>query len=66
MQCRTHMRVAMINGHKDRAALHFTKADTDYLVEKRQCDVSLFSFEGGHQLAPTESQIEVFNWLLGK
>ncbi|BDS08021.1 hypothetical protein NT6N_30610 [Oceaniferula spumae] len=62
---RANMRVAMINGHKDKNALHFTKGDTDYLTESRSCNVALFSFEGGHQLAPTEAQVEAFNWLLG-
>jgi len=66
MQVRTGMHIAMVNGHKDRAALNFTKKDTDYLAEKRLCNVALFSFEGAHQLAPTDSQIEVFNWLLNK
>ncbi len=63
---RSNMRVAMINGHKDRNALHFTKADTDHLTKIRQCNVALFSFEGGHQLAPTDAQLEAFNWLLEK
>ena len=66
MKCRTHMRIAMVNGHKDSSAIHFTKKDSDYLVDKRQCNVALFSFEGGHQLAPTDAQIEAFNWLLKK
>lgn len=65
MQCRTNMRVAMVNGHKDSSAIHFIKKDSDYLVDNRQCDVAVFSFEGGHQLATTEAQLEAFNWLLG-
>jgi hypothetical protein len=66
MQCRTNMRVAMVNGHKDLAAIQSAKKDLDYLVDKRECTVSLFSFEGGHQLATTDAQVEAFNWLLGK
>lgn len=66
MQCRLGMRVAMVNGHKDADAIAFVKKDSDYLSTQRQCDVALFSFEGGHQLAPPEAQLEAFNWLLGK
>lgn len=65
MQCRTKMRVAMVNGHKDTSAIHFTKKDSDYLADKRQCDIAVFSFEGGHQLATTDAQLEAFTWLLG-
>lgn len=66
MQCKTNMRVAMVNGHKDSSAIHFTKQDSDYLSDKRQCEIAVFSFEGSHQLATTESQVEAFSWLLGK
>jgi len=66
MKCRSDMRIAMINGHKDKAAIQFTKKDSDYLADHRQCNVAVFSFEGGHQLAPTDAQIEAFNWLLKK
>lgn len=65
MQCREGMRVAMVNGHKDIAASRSGKIDSKYLVDKRKCEVALFSFEGGHQLAPVDAQIESFNWLLG-
>ena len=65
MQCRKGMRVAMTSGHKDIAANRSAKVDGDYLVNKRNCEVGVFAFEGGHQLASTEAQIESFNWLLG-
>lgn len=66
MKCRTNMRVAMVNGHKDLAAIRSAKKDSDYLADERQCNIALFSFEGSHQLASTEAQIESFNWLQGK
>jgi len=66
MQCREGMRVAMVNGHKDSGAIRESKTDIQYLSDKRTCEVALFSFEGAHQLAPVDAQIESFNWLLGK
>ena len=66
MKCRTHMRVAMVNGHKDIAAIQSSKKDSDYLADKRQCEIALFSFEGGHQLATTDAQVEAFTWLLNQ
>lgn len=65
MQCHEGMRVAMVNGHKDIAANRSAKVDSEYLASKRSCEVAVFSFEGGHQLASTDAQIESFNWLLG-
>lgn len=66
MQCRPNMRVALVNGHKDIAAIRSAKKDGDYLINQRQAEIAVFSFEGGHQLAPPEAQLEAFNWLQGK
>ena len=58
------MRVAMVNGDRDRAAAKFEPQDTAYLSKTANCEVAMFAFEGGHQVPPTNSQIEAFEWLL--
>lgn len=56
------MRVAMVNGHKDYG--HWYERDTVKL-EGLGNKVKFFIFEGGHQMAPKETQVESFKWLLG-
>jgi len=58
------MRIAMVNGDRDRAAARYTKRDTQFLVETANCEVAMFAFEGGHQVPPSDSQVEAFEWLL--
>lgn len=57
------MRVAMVNGNNDKAANHWVESDTEVL-EKHGCQVALISFEGGHQVPPTDIQLKAFQWLL--
>lgn len=64
MQCHKGMRVAMVNGHKDIAANRSGEKDSKYLAEQRDCEVGFFSFEGGHQLAPVDAQVDAFKWLI--
>lgn len=58
------MRIAMVNGDRDRAAARFEPRDTEYLSKTADCEVAMFAFEGGHQVPPTDSQVEAFQWLL--
>lgn len=54
-------RVAMVNGDKDGPREHEIK-----ILQERGCTVSLFAFEGGHQIPPPSVQIKAFRWLLGE
>ena len=65
-QVRSDMRIAMVNGDRDRAAAQYTKRDTQFLSETANCEVAMFAFEGGHQVPPSDSQVEAFEWLLEK
>ena len=56
------MRVAMTNGYKDHARRRI-KPDTEVL-NARGSEVAAFAFEGGHEIAPTATQIEAFRWML--
>lgn len=58
-------RVAMVNGDKDRGASNYMDSMTEILQE-RGCIVTLFAFEGGHQIPPPSVQIKSFRWLLGE
>jgi predicted esterase len=58
-------RVAMVNGDKDRGVARVMDSVTKILQE-RGCTVSLFAFEGGHQIPPPSVQIKSFRWLLGE
>ena len=58
-------RVAMVNGDKDTAVASYLESVTKTLQE-RGCTVSLFAFEGGHQIPPPSVQIKSFRWLLGE
>lgn len=59
---RDHMRVAIVNGHNDHAN-RVVERDLEVL-KKHNATVSLISFEGGHQIAPTKTQVRAFQWLL--
>ncbi|MCM8530734.1 MAG: hypothetical protein NE330_06185 [Lentisphaeraceae bacterium] len=56
------MRVVITNGHKDKAANNYVSRDSKDLIKKGST-VRLFSFEGGHQTAPTETQFKSFTWI---
>jgi predicted esterase len=58
-------RVALVNGDKDYAVVSETENVTRVL-QKRGCTVSLFAFEGGHQIPPVSVQLKSFRWLLGE
>ncbi|MGJ8671523.1 hypothetical protein [Rubritalea sp.] len=58
------MRIAMVNGDRDRAAARYEPRDTNYLSETANCEVAMFAFEGAHQVPPSDSQLEAFEWLL--
>ena len=58
-------RVAMVNGDKDLGVARVMDSVTKILQE-RGCTVSLFAFEGGHQIPPPSVQIKSFRWLLGE
>ncbi len=58
-----NMRVVMVNGNNDKAANSWVEPDSE-ILRKHNCEVVLISFEGGHQVPPTASQIKAFNWLL--
>jgi hypothetical protein len=57
------MRIAMINGHKDGGANNYVEPDSKVL-KARGSIVKLFVFEGGHQVAPTETQLKAMIWML--
>ena len=57
------MRVAMVNGDKDKAANYYLEPDAECL-RKAGCVVSVHAFEGGHQLAPPSVQEKALRWLL--
>jgi hypothetical protein len=58
-------RVAMVNGNKDFAVAH--EANTvSRVLQARGCTVSLFAFEGGHQIPPVSVQVKSFRWMLGE
>lgn len=58
-------RVAMANGEKD-IAVASTVPEVTGILQKRGCTVSLFAFEGGHQIPPVSVQVKTFQWLLGQ
>lgn len=57
------MKIAMVNGHNDKAANNWIKPDAEVL-ESRGDLVNIFAFEGGHQVPPTSVQIEALTWML--
>lgn len=58
-------RVALVNGDKD-DAVEFESIRVTRILQKRGCTVSLFAFEGGHQIPPPSVQLKTFRWLLGE
>ncbi|MEI6810023.1 MAG: hypothetical protein WCN95_15000 [bacterium] len=59
---REGMRVVMVNGHNDAANI-WLKSDSAAL-EKRNCIVNTYAFEGGHQLPPASVQFKALKWLI--
>jgi len=59
---RDNMKVAIVNGNNDHAN-RVVEEDLKVL-KKHNADVSVISFEGGHQTPPTKIQIRAFQWLL--
>lgn len=59
------LRVAMVNGNRDKAANYWVERDSDVL-SKDGDSIEVLSFEGGHQLPPVSVQIKAFEWLLGR
>ena len=57
------MRIAMVNGNKDGGG--YVERDTEILVDRGNV-VGFFSFEGGHQVPPPDSQLKAIRWLLGR
>lgn len=57
------MRVAMVNGDKDRGANGYIDRDTK-ILQGRGCTVSIHAFEGGHQMPPPSVAIKAMKWLL--
>jgi hypothetical protein len=58
-------RVALVNGDKDHAVAGVMNPEI-VILQERGCTVSLFAFEGGHQIPPPSVQIKAFRWLLGE
>ena len=59
------MRTALVNGVRDYAVNELNQSVIEILQE-RKGTVSLFAFEGGHQVPPTSVQLKSFRWLLGE
>jgi predicted esterase len=59
------MRVAMVNGSSDLATIQWVDRDSEVLI-RAGSTVGVISFEGGHQVPPVRTQINAFNWLLGR
>ncbi|MDE0836854.1 MAG: hypothetical protein OSA84_10935 [Akkermansiaceae bacterium] len=57
------MRVAMVNGDKDYAAIGVMKKDTEVL-HRADSVVSVHAFEGGHQMPPPSVLTKALRWLL--
>ena len=57
------MRVAMVNGHKDRGVNRVSPL-VKKALEARGSTVKIFPFEGGHQLADVVTQIKAMTWLI--
>jgi len=60
---RRGMRVAIVNGNHDDNANAWVDHDTRILTA-RDCEVAVFAFEGGHQLAPTPHLTDALGWIL--
>lgn len=57
------LRVAMVNGDKDRGANRYIRRDTE-MLQSTGSIVSVHAFEGGHQMPPPSVITKAFRWLL--
>jgi len=57
-------KVVAVNGNNDKAANHYLERDLKILQE-HGATVAVISFEGAHQIPPTQSIAKAFAWLLG-
>jgi hypothetical protein len=57
------MKVAIVNGNNDKNANSWVRKDVESLTDCG-CILNIFAFEGGHQVPPLKTQIEVLKWLL--
>lgn len=60
-----NMRVAIVNGEKDKGANQYTERD-EKLLEKRGCEVKVFTFAGGHSVASPPVVEEALGWVVEK
>lgn len=58
------MRIAMVNGNNDHAN-RWLERDSKLLGSKGNT-VVLFSFDGGHQVAPPKSRLKALTWLINE
>ncbi|WP_282122101.1 sialate O-acetylesterase [Algibacter mikhailovii] len=56
------MRVAIINGEKDKGANKWKAIDAKTLI-KNKCQVKYFNHSGGHSIAPNDITTEALHWL---
>lgn len=59
------MRVAIVNGDKDKNANHYIERDSG-LLKKKRCKVKHFSFPGGHSIAPPDATEKALRWIADK
>lgn len=57
------MRVAVVNGNNDVAANGVVEQESKILMA-HGCKIAVFSFEGGHQVAPPEHTTDALRWIL--
>jgi len=56
------MAVAIVNGENDKGANAWVERDKDKL-RNRDCEVKVFKFPGGHQIAPAEVSSAAIAWI---
>jgi len=56
------MRVAIVNGDKDKNANFFIERDSK-LLKRKHCKVQHFSFPGGHTIAPPDVTEQAMRWI---
>lgn len=57
-----NMNVAIVNGDKDDGANGYIERDTK-LMKRRGCEIKLFSFPGGHEIANPEVSEQAMRWM---
>jgi len=57
-----YMAVAMVNGTNDSGANNWADKD-EAVLDDRRCEVKQFSFDGKHQIAPSDVTDECIEWL---